>query len=39
MAVCRRHLIGIGVSDTNATDQEKAHRAFPLQVPLQYAQV
>lgn len=33
MAACQRHLIGIGVSDTNAPNQEKAHMAFPLQVP------
>jgi len=39
MAAYQRHLIGIGVSDTNAPNQEKAHLAFPLQVLLKYAQV
>ena len=33
MAACRRHPFGIGVSDTNAPNQEKAHPGILLRLP------
>ena len=33
MAAYQRHLIGIGVSDTNAPNQEKAHPGILLRLP------